>query len=238
MKWSLKFAIYDLNKEYNEWWKHVLDEYGSQHGIKIEMNYYHDAFDFLYSVYKYSYDCVVIDNDNCQLSGVKLGQIIKTIHKKTKVIFTGRHYHMMKDFYRIHAFQYYLKPLNIPDVIIDLNRFINEYQEENQYQFIRTRDGYARLSIQDVLYIEKVKDVYEIHTQNDILYVSSHCFMPMKEDLALFGIYALSQCISVNFHHIVALRKYEVRLSNDVSLCIPKRRYFKMKKQLQTFFNE
>lgn len=117
-------------------------------------------------------DLIFLDIEMPKLSGLSF---LKTLHKPYKVIFTTAFKEFAVEAFDLDATDYLLKPISFERFIKAVNKlfFLEplgfDYEEsENQslYQYFRSDRKMVKVLLEDILFIESLKDYVKIHRKS------------------------------------------------------------------------
>lgn len=116
-------------------------------------------------------DIIFLDIQMPELSGIEFAKILP---KETKIIFTTAFNQYALEGYKVNAIDYLLKPISYDDFLKAANKafeWFNTIHKQETYKkdrFILIKSDYKlqRISLDDILYIEGLKDYVRIYLEN------------------------------------------------------------------------
>ncbi|WP_431167332.1 LytR/AlgR family response regulator transcription factor [Tenacibaculum halocynthiae] len=120
-------------------------------------------------------DLLFLDINMPEISGLSLA---KSIHKKTKIIFTTAYREYAADGFDLQAIDYLLKPIAFDRFLQAVNKFLeipstlknhpleNKSFTNNNFIFVRVDRKMLKIDFDSILYIESLSDYIKIHTKN------------------------------------------------------------------------
>lgn len=130
-----------------------------------------DAIDFLRSN---PVDLVFLDIQMPDLTGIEFW---KSLENPPKVIFTTAYDKYAIEGFKLNAIDYLLKPFGYPDFLraaqkalkqIELeSQSFSTFETANRYLFLKSEYKIRRITFDDILYIEGLKDYIKVYVQND-----------------------------------------------------------------------
>lgn len=128
-------------------------------------------------------DLLFLDIQMPQLSGLELANLIPS---KTKIVFVTAFKEYAIEGYKKRAFDYLLKPVSFEDFQKCVERFVKYLMEVEEadpirsdgYLFVRNEHKLVRIPIEDILFIEGMKDYVRFHMKDGHNIVA---IMNMKE---------------------------------------------------------
>lgn len=141
----------------------------------------------------------------------------RNLTNKPHVIFTTAYREYAIDGFDLEAIDYLLKPVTFPRLFKALERYNNIAKDETtrtaqrNYIFVRENRREVKLFLNDILYINSLKDYIRIHTPDKTLTV--------KESLTAFSkklpdeFLRVHRCYTVNETHITAITRNTVEIN-------------------------
>ncbi|MBQ8487339.1 MAG: response regulator transcription factor [Prevotella sp.] len=132
---------------------------------------YNSALTAMADLRNKSVDLLFLDIQMPELSGLELAKLIPS---RTRIVFTTAFKEYAVEGYKVSAFDYLLKPISFNDFISTANK-AREWFELQRYQtgineqrliFVKSDYRLVRVMLDDILYIEGVKDYVRIKLAN------------------------------------------------------------------------
>lgn len=129
---------------------------------------YNSAIDAMGVIRNNPVDLIFLDIQMPELSGLELARMLP---KRTKIIFTTAFDNYAIDGYKVNAFDYLLKPISFEFFVKSVNKVI-EYMtelyktnlsENNNYIYIKSEYRLVKIVIDNILYVEGLKDYIKIY---------------------------------------------------------------------------
>lgn len=106
-----------------------------------------------------------------ELSGIEFAKILP---KDTKIIFTTAFPQYAIEGYKVNALDYLLKPISYEDFLRSTDRALEwfcvaqkqDVYRQDRFMFVKSDYKLFRVSLDDILYIEGLKDYVRIHLKN------------------------------------------------------------------------
>lgn len=132
-------------------------------------------------------DLIFLDIQMPELSGIELARIIP---EDTKIIFTTAFSQYAIEGYKVNAIDYLLKPISYEDFLQSVTRAYDRFADdkryyishENRFFFIRSEYKLVQIRLDDILYIEGLKDYVRIYLDNNMKPVMSLMNMKRMEE--------------------------------------------------------
>ena len=169
-----------------------------------------NAFEALEKINNEKIDVLFLDIQMPELNGIELS---RTIGKDTRVIFTTAFDQYAIDGFKVEALDYLLKPYNFEEFYtaalkardwfaLVQNSHIGDAKEEPVYIFIRADYKHLKVMLDDILYIEGLKDYVKVWLVNETKPILTHSSLKkLEEELPA------SKFMRVHRSYIIALNK-------------------------------
>jgi len=116
-------------------------------------------------------DLLFLDIQMPELSGLEFAKILP---KQTRIIFTTAFQQYAIEGYKVNAIDYLLKPIAYEDFVKAANKALDyfateakqEAYREDRFMFVKSDYKLVRISLDDILYIEGLKDYVRIYLEN------------------------------------------------------------------------
>lgn len=132
-------------------------------------------------------DIVFLDIEMPQLNGVEFARIIP---ESCRVIFTTAYDSYAIQGYKVNALDYLLKPISYEDFVVTANKALNwcELQRQanagvdrREYLIVKSEYKLVQIPINNILYIEGLKDYVKIYLENESKSIMTLMSMKMLE---------------------------------------------------------
>lgn len=171
-----------------------------------------NGFEVLKKLHTEKIDLLFLDIQMPELNGIELS---RTISKDTRVIFTTAFDQYAIEGFKVDALDYLLKPYNFEEFYTAAqkakewfslvnNARKNETKEEPVYIFIRAEYKQLKVMLDDILYIEGLKDYVKVWLSNESKPILTHTSLKkLEEELPE------SKFMRVHRSYIIALNKIQ-----------------------------
>ncbi len=135
-----------------------------------------DAFEMLK---KHQIDLLFLDIQMPMLTGV---EFLKSLQNPPKVVFTTAYREYAMEGYELDVLDYLLKPITFERFFKSINKYFDlgksvdttvqtsgQVGGENDYVFVNVNKKQIKVSFQDILYVESLKDYVRIHLVDQAL---------------------------------------------------------------------
>ncbi len=117
-------------------------------------------------------DLLFLDIQMPNLNGIELARVLNNRVNKPRIIFTTAYNQFALDGYKVDALDYLLKPFNYEEFLRAAQKALKykeltskpaeEPKQEEEYLFIKVEYQLVRVALNDILYIEGLKDYVKI----------------------------------------------------------------------------
>ena len=112
-----------------------------------------------------------------QMPGLNGLEFSKLVSNDIRIVFTTAFSQYAIDSYKVNALDYLLKPINYADFLAAAQKALNwfelqessnnQHQEDEQFIYVKSDYKLIQVSLDNILYIEGLKDYVKIHLEND-----------------------------------------------------------------------
>jgi DNA-binding LytR/AlgR family response regulator len=141
---------------------------------------YSGAVDALKAIHSQKIDLIFLDIQMPDLNGIELARVLDKGADKPRIIFTTAYNQFALEGYKVDALDYLLKPFNYEEFLRAAQKALN-YAElinkpaatptvvaetehaDDEYLFLKVEYQLVRIALDDILYIEGLKDYVKVH---------------------------------------------------------------------------
>ena len=190
---------------------------------------YPSAIEALKAIHSQKIDLVYLDIQMPDLNGIELARVIGKGPESPRIIFTTAFEQFGIEGYKVDALDYLLKPFNYEEFLRTATKAHSYYElinrpvpapvvveseyADDKYLFLKVEYQWVRIALDDILYIEGLKDYVKVHLKNT-----------EKAVLSLTSLKALEEKLSprkfmrVHRSFIVALDKITAMTKNSLQI--------------------
>ena len=137
------------------------------------------AVDALKAIHSEKIDLIFLDIQMPDLNGIELARVLDKGADKPRIIFTTAYNQFALEGYKVDALDYLLKPFNYEEFLRAAQKALNyaelinkpattstvvvEEHADDQYLFLKVEYQLVRIALDDILYIEGLKDYVKVH---------------------------------------------------------------------------
>lgn len=172
---------------------------------------YNNATDALHGIGEQPVDLLFLDIQMPELNGLELS---KMVPENTRIVFTTAFNQYAVDGFRVNALDYLLKPISYADFLEACNKALQWFQltqqseqqpaavEEPRSIFVKSEYKLLQINLDDIRYIEGLKDYVKIYTEQ-----SPHPILSLMNMKAIEQMLPASRFIRVHRSFIVQKSK-------------------------------
>ena len=180
-----------------------------------------------------NYNIFFLDIDMEKINGVRVAQKIREYGFESYIVFVTAYIDYSLEGYKVDAIRYLLKNnLNFEATIHECMEAIfekmNYVVSKKIFSF---NEGEKKVALERILYIESRLHKLEFHIIEEEMkiYTMYGTLNELEKEMKEFRFVRIHQSYLVNLKHIKEIKDYQVILSNNEQLVIPKARYRKVK---------
>lgn len=165
-----------------------IEQYCEENRVINSVHMFQDAEEFLHGFHPKQYDVIFMDIYLKNMDGIAAAQCIREQDETALLVFSTISERHAVQSYRVHAFDYLLKPYNY-------EQFFEVFQQCNKTislksRFIEVKEGRERIKIllDDIIYTDYYNHYIQIHTSWRVIrtYMKFAEFSPMLLDFSEF----------------------------------------------------
>lgn len=171
------------------------------------------------------YDVLFLDIDMDGLSGIETARKLRSLYKKTKIIYLTA-YEDYKDYaFSVHAFGYLLKPVSKETVWKILTEALDYAEEETSGPKIRfqTEEGVREILVKDICYFEYQNRKIKILTPKEVFHIHEG-IGALGRRMEHMGFASPHKSFVVNLAHVKGIHGYELLMANGDRLPLSQKR--------------
>ncbi len=165
----------------------LLASYAQRTPILHLIGTYNSAVNAIKDIKEKKIDLLFLDIQMPDLSGLEFATLIP---KTTKIVFTTAFSQYAIDSYKVDALDYLLKPISYEDFLRVIEKAVTLFSEQekqivydrDRFIFIKSEYKLLQIRLDDILFIEGLKDYVKIYLENSQKYVMSLMNMKKMEE--------------------------------------------------------
>ena len=188
---------------------------------------------YLMDSLKEDFQIFFLDIEMPTLDGMELVEIIRKHDEKSIILFVTSHNEFCGVGYQYEVQNFITKPITQVQINYEMNRAIRKLQTyEQKYIAVKNEEGYFKLFLSDIEYIETVKRKVLFHMRNGEQKIASFKMKDLEERLEQFYFVRCHNGVIVNVDCIESVHDFTVTLYSKNIIYIPRSRKQKLMKKL------
>jgi DNA-binding LytR/AlgR family response regulator len=157
------------------------------------------------------------------LSGM---DFIKSLQKRPEVIFTTAYSEFAIEGFRVDALDYLLKPIGYNDFLKAANKVQNYFQiqikasnyidDKSEYLFVKSEYRLVRIKLDDIKYIEGMREYVRIHTITGKPVMSLMSMKSLEDKLPSRDFMRVHRSFIVNLNRITTIERSRIVFDKDI----------------------
>lgn len=229
----MRIAVVDDSKEDAQHIISYLDQFQTENNVTFQTTVFNASFDFL-EEYHGEYEVILLDIEMPGCNGLDVAREIRLKDQAVGIIFVTSMAQYAIDGYEVNAIDFMVKPIGYYNFSMKLEKAFQFFKSHSEQDIlINNKDGFLRVIVSDILYIEKERDYLIFYTKGE-RFKERGSIKYIKEKL---GNLPFSECTAgclVNLTYVKRLQNDTVLLVTEKTLPLSRR----LKRQFkQDFIN-
>ncbi len=197
----IKIAIVDDDDGFVEQINQFIHRFIEETEIKCALTRYTNGIDFV-SEYNPIYDIVLLDIDMPMMDGMETAMRLRQIDKDVPVIFVTNMMQMAVRGYEVSALDFIVKPITYLSFAQKMKKAIDFAERNNNHGFVlKTQDGFKKVQVRDIKYVEVFGHSLIYHTQQGDIKVRG-VLSQVESELEAYSFLRCSNCFLVNLRYV------------------------------------
>ena len=192
---------------------------------------YSGAVDALKAIHQQKLDLIFLDIQMPDLNGIELARVLGLGADVPRVVFTTAYNQFALEGYKVDALDYLLKPFNYEEFLRAAQKALNyhelvnrpnmaapapliaEEQADDDYLFLKVEYQLVRIALDDILYIEGLKDYVKVHLKYvDKAVLSLTSLKALEEKLPSKRFMRVHRSFIVSLDKVTSMTKNSVQI--------------------------
>ncbi|MCZ0703223.1 DNA-binding LytR/AlgR family response regulator [Natronobacillus azotifigens] len=197
----LRIAVVEDEEVYQKQLIEFLERFQQEKEMPLDIEIYTDGDEFI-NKYDAQFDIILMDIQMPLMDGMSAAEEIRKIDSKVIIIFiTNMAQYAIKG-YAVDAMDYVLKPITYFSFSERLDKATKKLRKrETHYLTVKVTNGYIRLEVSDIYYIESQGHKLIIYTKDGEI-ESSGAMKDLENKLSDYGFFRLHRGYFVNLSHV------------------------------------
>jgi DNA-binding LytR/AlgR family response regulator len=172
-------------------------------------------------------DLLFLDIKMPNLTGI---DFLKSLKNPPKTIFTTAYRDFALESYDLETVDYLLKPITFERFLKAVDKFTRlstqtfpQVQKEtivSDYIVVKSGSKHHKIVLNDIVYIESLKDYIQIHLHNDTTIVTKYTLSDIEKELATYNFLRVHRSFIINTTNITAFSTNEIDLNHSKEIPI------------------
>jgi two-component system response regulator LytT len=195
---------------------------------------YSGAVDALKAIHQQKIDLIFLDIQMPDLNGIELARVLDKGIDKPRIIFTTAYNQFALEGYKVDALDYLLKPFNYEEFLraaqkaLSYHELVNKpaatvaavaetERADDNYLFLKVEYQLVRIALDDILYIEGLKDYVKVHLKNvEKAVLSLTSLKALEEKLPSKRFMRVHRSFIVSLDKITSMTKNSVQIGKTM----------------------
>lgn len=167
-------------------------------------------------------DLMFLDIKMPNLTGI---DFLKSFKNPPKTIFTTAYRDFALESYDFETVDYLLKPITFERFIKAIDKFTRltsqvfpQVQREtvvNDYILVKSGNKHHKVILDEIVYIESLKDYIQIHLENDKIIVSKYKLGDIEQELITYNFLRVHRSYIINTSKVTAFSTHDIDVNNQ-----------------------
>ncbi len=231
----MKIAICDDEMHFMDALCPLLEQWAKECGIKLTLYRFTNGDDLIAAHQSECMDLIFLDIIMPLLSGLDVAREFRNTNQNVPIVFLTSSREFAVDSYEVKAFNYLIKPVDRAKLFLTLDDFLKNFNLPKTFFNAKTADGFCRIEIADVDYLEAQNKQVLVHLTNGRTIAIRELFSKCAEVFSPEnGFCCCHRSYIVNLSNIERFSKTEVTTSHNAVIPISRNNYAAFK---ETYFN-
>ena len=213
----------------------LLEKWAKEREIKLILYRFTNGDDLIDAQKSECMDLIILDVIMPLLSGIDAARELRNTHQTVPIVFLTSSREFAVDSYDVKALNYLIKPVDAVKLFLILEDFLKTLRQPEAFFTAKTADGFYRIDIADVDYLEAQNKQVLVHLSNDRTIVIRELFSKCAEVFSPEnGFCCCHRSYIVNLSNVEQFSKTEVTTIHNAVIPISRNSYAAFK---ETYFN-
>lgn len=231
----MKIAICDDEIHFIDAICPMLEQWAKERGVKLALYRFTNGDDLIDAHRSECMDLIILDVIMPLLSGIETARELRNMNQTVPIVFLTSSREYAVDSYEVKALNYLMKPVDQAHLFLALDDFLKTYKLPKTFFTAKTADGFCRIVIADVDYLEAQNKQVLVHLSNDRTIIIRELFSKCAEVFSPEnGFCCCHRSYIVNLNNVEQFSKTEVTTIHKAVIPISRNSYTTFK---ETYFN-
>lgn len=211
----MKIGILEDERQVSEKIKKYIQRFFDERGENVQIFAYSDAYSLIES-YHSDMDVLFMDIQMNLMNGMEAATHIRQNDPHVLIIFVTNLAQYAVEGYSVNAFDFILKPVDYNGFSMKLERICKElnHKKLNNVVSIKTKNGFMRLNISEIAYVEVKAHDLIYHVGNNVI-ESRGSLKNATQELEKHYFFLCNNCYLVNLAYVRKVNKTVILSTGD-----------------------
>mgnify|MGYP004621794471 FL=1 len=233
-----RIAIVDDDKAALSIVSSAVNSFFQEKNIDYNIMSFSNPLNYLATIKEEDFNLVFLDIDMPEQDGLSVAEETLIINKNTHIIFLSQREDLVFKCLAIHPFGFIRKSNLINDFSLMMNQFYDYYLSNNdegkKIEFVE-KNRTISFKINEIMYISSDKNYQDIVTKDNKIETVRIPLSTLENKLKNDGFIRVHKCYIVNQIYIRSILNEEIKLTNDITIPLSKKRRDEVLKEYLTY---
>lgn len=216
----------------------AVNSFFQEKNIDYNIISFSNPLNYLSTIKEEDFNLVFLDIDMPEQDGLSVAEETLIINKNTHIIFLSQREDLVFKCLAIHPFGFIRKSNLINDFSLMMNQFYDYYLSNNdegkKIEFVE-KNRTISFKINEIMYISSDKNYQDIVTKDNKIETVRIPLSTLEDKLKNDGFIRVHKCYIVNQVYIRSILNEEIKLTNDITIPLSKKRRDEVLKEYLTY---
>lgn len=222
-----RIAIVDDDKAALSIVSSAVDTFFKEKNIEYNIMSFSNPLNYLATIKEEDFNLIFLDIDMPEKNGLSVAEETLSINKNTHIIFLSQREDLVFECLAIHPFGFIRKSNLINDFSLMMNQFYDYYLSNNdegkKIEFVE-KNRTVSFKINEIVYISSDRNYQDIVTKDNKIETIRIPLSTLENKLKDDGFIRVHKCYIVNQSYIRIISNEEIKLTNDITIPLSKKR--------------
>ena len=222
-----RIAIIDDDKAALSIVSSAVDTFFKEKNIEYNITSFYNPLNYLATIKEENFNLIFLDIDMPEKNGLSVAEETLSINKNTHIIFLSQREDLVFECLAIHPFGFIRKSNLINDFSLMMNQFYDYYLSNNdegkKIEFVE-KNRTVSFKINEIVYISSDRNYQDIVTKDNKIETIRIPLSTLEDKLKDDGFIRVHKCYIVNQSYIRIISNEEIKLTNDITIPLSKKR--------------
>lgn len=229
----LKIAICDDEPLVLDKVSYIIQEYGEQNNLEIDIRKFTSSILLMESIHL-NFDIFYLDIQISGMNGMELARIIRKRDKRAYLVFLTSYGKYVYEGYEVNAANYIRKPPTRQIIFREMDRAIEQIQKKDSYIMVKNNDGFYKVYLSSLRYIETYKRNTLLHTDSEEI-ISFKKMKDHEQQLKGYPFFRCHNSYIINMHYISKIIDMEILLITGETIYVSKKKKIPLMKSFSEY---